>query len=316
VPDTERSLLRVAALVLAASASLLVPVPATAATSDVEAKLDFPCCVAAGNAFRVLATITTHGPDPAQDSVLTIPTPPNTTFAGINKLLVDPAAECLRPPVGGTGTIECRESTLTPVQYTIFFNASPSLHEGDVITVEAHASSATPDSNPANNDVTANRAVTLGLVDLHVAASLRAIPFGNDAQVFITLTVTNSGPYTAQNAKVVVTNYPSWAYTSQQLSQGTLFAGSGGGTWAIGNLAPGATATAVLTTRTVSTFFGPVQLTAAASADNTDATPADNAVTLQAAVTPADNVPAIGALEQLLLALGLATAALVRLSRG
>ena len=116
-----------------------------------------PDPVAAGGTIRYDATVSSNGPSPGTNAVLTFPVPPSTTFASITP----PAGwTCVTPPLGGTGTIRCSRTSEMPF---------PGAGEPFVIDVYVGAGAppntlipATATVSSANDAVAANNSATVG----------------------------------------------------------------------------------------------------------------------------------------------------------
>lgn len=134
-----------------------------------------------------------------------------------------------------------------------------------------------PDSNPTNNEDDA--VIGVGTLDIEVEKVVDNPAPSTGDNVTYTITVTNNGPSNATGI-ILDENLPldgvSLTYVSDTPSQGTFTPVPAGSTWAVGNLASGASATLQLTV-TVNITDGSIVNTASLnSVDQPDSNPDNN----------------------------------------
>jgi len=193
-------------------------------------------CVLHGQNVQYTLTDTNNGPDPATTPTITDTLPTGQSF-------VSSDAGCTA--VGQVVT--CPTSTLPNGSFvTIHIIASTSgvpspLNAPVTQTDTATVSSTTGDPNPANNTATATITV-IPAADLSLTKTSSPNPVVAGQQVIYTLTVTNNGPDTAVNTKIVDTLPPGFTLATEgvvELVRNTI----GGGVEVVGN-APTAAALA------------------------------------------------------------------------
>jgi uncharacterized repeat protein (TIGR01451 family) len=192
------------------------------------------------------------------------------------------------------------------VTYTATCTIDPSA-AGTLVNT-ATVSSATTDPNPANNTATDTDTLTAS-ADLSLDKVLTTGgPINVGDNVVFSLTVTNNGPATATGVTVTDTLPAGLTYVSN--SCGASFVAPTL-TWSVGTLAPSASATCNLTVTV--TQSGPFSNTASATANEADATPANNADA--AGGTTVAEVPTVGEIGLLALITLLAASAAITLRR-
>lgn len=160
-----------------------------AADADLSiSKVDSPDPVVAGNPLTYTVEVTNDGPSTAQDVEITDTLPTGTSFVeGIDG---NGATVCALVQVG---TVVCELGTLQPgesVTVYITVTVDPSVPDGTILHNEAEVTSSTPDSDPSDNQTSADTLVTTSAeVWLDKTATLRS---GNPAPVIeFTLVVHN-----------------------------------------------------------------------------------------------------------------------------
>ena len=97
-------------------------------------------------------------------SAVSDPVPANTTFVSFTQN-TGPTFTCNVPTVGGTGTVSCSIASLAAgatATFTLVVNVNSDVVEGTLISNTASVSSATSDSNQANNSSTVTTQVVGG----------------------------------------------------------------------------------------------------------------------------------------------------------
>jgi uncharacterized repeat protein (TIGR01451 family) len=125
-------------------------------------KSDSPDPVASGTDIAYTIVVTNNGPGAATNAALSDPLPANTTFRSIGPV---PAGwTCPSPPpVGGTGTLNCTNPTVTVGATSTFMltvRVNVGTPNGTLITNTATVSSAVADPNAGNNSASATTAVS------------------------------------------------------------------------------------------------------------------------------------------------------------
>ena len=218
--------------------------------------------------------------------------PPNTTFVSlIQNSGPAPDSPCSTPLVGGTGTVSCFFSTLASgasATFTLVIRVGDTTSVTNTVT----ASTDSPDSDLSNNTASVTTSVNTS-ADVGVTNSGPATATAGSNLTY-TVTVTNAGPSTAADASrasralapastVTLTDVlpPNTTFVSLTQTSGPTFScatpavGAGGTiTCTIATLAPGASATFVITLRLGSgTAAG---TTVSSTATVTSATPDPN----------------------------------------
>ncbi|MBX7104650.1 MAG: DUF11 domain-containing protein, partial [Gemmataceae bacterium] len=204
--------------------------------------------------------VTNYGPDPATGIQVTDLLPAGTTFVSATTLSGTYNQTTGVWTVGnlseaGTAylTVRARVTSATPAN--------------NIATITAAAQY---DPNPGNNSSTAT--LTPQMADLSLVKTVNnATPVANETITF-TLTVTNSGPATATNARVTDLLPPGMAYVGSTPSAGTY--DSATNIWTVGSIPSGASRTLTLQVRV--TDPNPSINRASASSDQYDPDPGDN----------------------------------------
>jgi uncharacterized repeat protein (TIGR01451 family) len=118
-------------------------------------KTDVPDPVITGGNVTYTITVTNGGPNSAASALLADAIPAGTTFQSLASAA---GWTCATPPVGGTGTVNCTKASLAAGEtgaFSLVVNASCALADGTLIVNTVTVSSATLDTNPANNSATA-----------------------------------------------------------------------------------------------------------------------------------------------------------------
>ncbi len=108
-------------------------------------------------------TVVNNGTSPADSVVFTQTIPAGAIY---QSMTVPAGWTCITPAVGGTGDITCTRPTLTPANgvqnFSVVVQANGGTPSGYLIVDTCTVSSATADSNPANNTATAQEPVVWG----------------------------------------------------------------------------------------------------------------------------------------------------------
>ncbi|MEO7678583.1 MAG: DUF11 domain-containing protein, partial [Verrucomicrobiota bacterium] len=178
--------------------------------------------------------ITNNGPDNASSILFSNALPPGATFVSAT----DPLSKNGTAVVGNLGNLGVGSN----IAVTVVFHATVV----GTITNTATVLSSETDVNPANNSVSVFTTISLPTVDLGLAISATPTPtVGND--LVYTLTVTNSGSDAAANVMVTNRLASSVVFVSALASQGTASNVAGVVTSALGSIAPGESASIVIT---------------------------------------------------------------------
>lgn len=186
------------------------------ATSTVTAVVDLaaaksatPSPVPAGAPLTYVATITNNGPSSAQNVAMADTLPTNATF--IDVVNVSNSGTCTSPAAGATGgTLNCSwpAAVVSGGQRTVTYRVRPlTSAAGGVLNNSVTASTATTETNPANNTATTSTPVTAVQLDVLInkTVSNASIPLG--APTTYTVTVTNNGPSEATGV-VMTDSFP------------------------------------------------------------------------------------------------------------
>jgi len=262
-------------------------VVATATQADlVTTNSASPASLAAGSNVTYTQSVTNNGPA-ATNTGMTFSqtTPPNTNFQSITA----PAGwTCVKPSVGGTGTITCTDSGALGVTATANFTL--------VLQVNAGTPSGTniteTDSATAGNVVpslTTNSASATVLVanansaDMGIVKTASPNPVTEGTLLTYSLAVTNAGPASATNVTVTDTLPSVVTYLSSSTTQGSCSEAGGTVTCLLGTMANAGTAT--ITILTMPGQPGVVSNTATVTADQTDPNPNNNSSTQTETIT-------------------------------
>ncbi|HYC62215.1 MAG TPA: C25 family cysteine peptidase [Thermoanaerobaculia bacterium] len=199
-------------------------------TADVQIVVsDFPDPVVPGESIQYTQTVTNNGVIPAQNVIVTFPTPPNTTYSYIDF----PAGwTCSTSPLPGTptpgsaGTITCTKNTALAVGETASFPLTVSVNAatpiGTIIDYTATVATTTPDSIPANNTSSASTLVgSATAADVEVVKTVSANPARVADTLIYNLRVQNNGPATATNVTATDPLPANLTFVSAITSKGT-----------------------------------------------------------------------------------------------
>jgi uncharacterized repeat protein (TIGR01451 family) len=163
-------------------------------------KTDSPDPVTAGENLSYVITVSNAGPSDAQNVALSDVVPANTTFVSMSQTS-GPAFTISTPPAGGTGTVTANIDTLAAgatATFTLVVNVNASTPDGSTISNTVTVSSATTDSNPADNADTETTAVN-AVADVSIIKTDSPDPVNAGSNITYTITLTNAGPSDAQN---------------------------------------------------------------------------------------------------------------------
>lgn len=228
--------------------------------------------VVAGRSVQYRVTVTNDGPSDAADVTLEDPLP-----AGLSAASAAPTSGSCNVDAG---TVSCelgRLITGQSAQVTIEARLAPAA-TGDLVNT-ATVGSPTADPDPGDNTSTATAAITTS-ADLAVAKW--ADPVVDGTQATYTIVVTNNGPSVARAVSVVDPVPPPLTFTSAATTQGSCDpAGSPTTvTCAVGDLAPGASATVTVRAGTPADGSGRgASNTATASSSTPDPVAANDSAT-------------------------------------
>ncbi|NUL46232.1 DUF11 domain-containing protein [Cellulosimicrobium funkei] len=199
-------------------------------------------------------TVTNNGPSMARGATVTDALPTGFTDAVVDD------EDCTI----ASGTLSCLFGDLEPgASRTITLTGSLDPDLTGTLSNTAQAASATPDPNPDNNASTVDIPLE-PTADVSVSKSTSTPEVALDGTVHYEVTVINDGPSTATGVVVTDTIDDGIVLTGAETSTGTW----SGRTWAVGDLAPGTSAT--ITIDGVAHAEGTFTNTATASADTPD----------------------------------------------
>ena len=201
------------------------------ATVDVTAaKTATPTTVAAGAPITFVATIGNTGPSTAQTVQMVDTLPSNAAFIDI--VSVSGGGSCA-PITAGTvgGTLTCNWASINSgTQQTVNYRMRPlGSATGSTVVNSVAATTATAESNTANNSATTSTPVTAAQLDILVNKVDSADPVDLGQSTTYTITVNNSGPSFGTN--VVMTDIfpaPGSSPTATFSYQGSLTVNAGG----------------------------------------------------------------------------------------
>ncbi len=202
----------------------------TAIVDVTAAKTATPSTVAAGAPITFVATIGNTGPSTAQTVQMVDTLPPNAAF--IDVVSVSGGGSCA-PITAGTvgGTLTCNWASINSgSQQTVNYRMRPlGSATGSTVVNSVAATTATAESNTANNSATTSTPVTAAQLDILVNKVDSADPVDLGQSTTYTITVNNSGPSFGTN--VVMTDIfpaPGSSPTATFSYQGALTVNAGG----------------------------------------------------------------------------------------
>jgi uncharacterized repeat protein (TIGR01451 family) len=161
-----------------------------------------PAPVAGGANFTYTVTVANGGPQPAANVVMTDVLPAGVRFVS----LATPAGwTCTTPAANTNGTVSCNIASqpVGTASFPIVVNLDPAVPNGTTISNTASATTASVDSNPANNSgsVAVNGTIN---ADLSVTLTDTPDPVVAGTQLTYVATLTNNGPSDAPNASITL----------------------------------------------------------------------------------------------------------------
>jgi len=260
------------------------------AQADVAVTKTAPSSAAAGSKFTYTLSVTNSGVSAASNVVLSDTLPPGETFVSISQTS-GPAFAC-----SGAATVTCSVASLasgSTANFSLTVAVGAGVADGTVLTNTANVTTTATDTNPANNTSSASTTVQATAdLSLTKTSASTVTPGG---QLTYTLTLSNAGPSSAANVNLSDTLPAGETFVSFTQNAGPAFACSvpasgGGGTIACSNasFAAGTPATFTLVVGIpAATTPGTVLVnSASASSSTADPTPANNAASASAVVTP------------------------------
>jgi uncharacterized repeat protein (TIGR01451 family) len=231
-------------------------------------KTDDPDPVIAGNPLTYTLTITNNGPSDAQSVVVTDTLPSEVTYSGVSTTSCSQAG----------GVVTCTLGTMTPgASATVTITTDVPLGIFGSLQNQAEVSSSTTDPDTGNNTVVET---TTAKVEANLAISKTDDPdpvFAGQPLTY-TLTISNTGSYTATNVVVTDTLPAKVIYSLATPDQGICTHASGEVTCTLGTILPGGTATIIVTVDVQTSAYGGLTNTAGVTSDAQDTNPADNNV--------------------------------------
>jgi len=208
-------------------------------------KAGSPNPVVAGTNITYTITISSEGPDDAQNVVLNDALPAGTTFVSINSIA---GWTCTTPAPGATGTVNCTRPAFPPGSdvFTLVLNTSPALTNGSTLSNTATISTTTSDPAPNDNESTADTLVQAAS-NLGITKNAAPDPAPIGGPVTFTLGYSASGPSDSANttitdvlpAGILFSSVAASGWSCSTPSVGT----NGTVTCSINSLAPGASGT-------------------------------------------------------------------------
>jgi uncharacterized repeat protein (TIGR01451 family) len=158
--------LAIAACATVVAAGFVAPAAAQTTGADVRVTKTVPDLpYSGGTTVEYSVTVESHGPATATTVVLTDPVPQGMTFSSVDA----PAGWiCGTPPVGGTGSIVCSTSAMSPgasAAFVIRLRINDTVLAGVRITNTASVDAQQPDPLPSNNSSSASFLVAGGSRD-------------------------------------------------------------------------------------------------------------------------------------------------------
>lgn len=238
-------------------------------------KTDSPDPIGIGQDLTYTLTTTNNGPDAATGVTITDTLPSSVVFV---------SATPSQGACTGTTTVTCAMGTL-PAGSTASVSIVVRPQQAGQVTNTANVTSQSIDTNQANNNATA--VTTVQPVpplnaDVAITKNDTPDPVTVGSNVTYTIGVTNNGPEIANNVTVTDTLPASTTFVSVSSTTGAC---TGGSTvnCALGNLAPGASAT--ITVVATANTAGVITNTATVSTQSNDSNPANNSATTTTTVT-------------------------------
>jgi uncharacterized repeat protein (TIGR01451 family) len=214
---------------------------------------------------------------------------------------------------GGCAALPCTIATLATGS-NVTINVTATINAAGSFDNSATATATQPDPNSGNNtDNTGNGgAAGVASVDVGIVKTAGALPAIVGLPFDYTLVVANHGPITATGVVVTDPLPPNFAFVSATAAQGSC-SGTTTVTCNIGTMLNGASVT--ITIRGTPGAAGPMTNTATVAANEPESLTSNNSSTIMVAVV--EEVPALGSLGLMLLAMTLAfAAAFVMRARG
>ena len=181
-----------------AATATTVPVP----SADVYISKTGPGAVAPNTDITYNITVGNAGPDAATSAAWTDTLPGNLTFVSLAQG-TGPTFTCSTPAAGAGGTISCSIGSLasgTSAQFTLTAHVPTGTPAGTSYTNTATISSEIADPNPENNSATTTAIVSS--VDVAITKTAPATVTAGQNLAY-TLTLSNNGPDTADNAQFI-----------------------------------------------------------------------------------------------------------------
>ena len=262
-----------------------------------------PAVQTTGNNVTFTQTVTNNGPSPADGVVYMMPIPASTTFASMS---IPAGWTCVpaSPAVGSTGTIICTTPTLAngaTANFSLVTTIDTNVPPGYVLAETNSVSSNTPDSNPSNNQATANALVKAGpgyYADLAITIAQNTNYPVAGGNIVYTQVITNNGSENATSPSYTITTPPNttfqgitppagWTCPTQPAIGGTGTISCSGPT-----MASGASVSMPLTLKVNSGTAGGTTITASPSVATTapDSYLANNATSITSTVVNGGDV--------------------------
>lgn len=196
-----------------------------------------PPTVQAGDTITYTITVTSSGPETANDVQFRDPLPNQTTYVSFTQNN-GPAASCTELAVGNGGTVDCYWPSLASgesAQFTLVISPGPNTS----VTNTASVTTLTYDTDSGDNEDSVTTTVT-PVADISIGKSGPAtVPAGTD--LTYNVTVTNGGPSDASGVSVTDTLAGGLTFVSATLPGG----------WSCTTPAPGANGTITCSTPTM-----------------------------------------------------------------
>jgi uncharacterized repeat protein (TIGR01451 family) len=203
------------------------------AMADLEITKAAPETVTAGTTVDFRITVTNAGPSIAQNVLVTDPTPPGLTF-------VRNTEACTTPFPCSLGSLQPGESRTIVATFAV----PPDYAGPDPVVNTATVSTTATDPNLANNSATDSSPLAR-VADVAVEKQVVPTAVLVGGSVTYTITASNRGPSDATGVVVTEVLPAEVTLTGATPSAGSYAASTG--TWTIGNLPVGATATLTIT---------------------------------------------------------------------